>query len=37
MLIPNAQNVELKALLQTGLKLFQAHEAHAEMVDKDLH
>jgi putative membrane protein len=29
-LIPNAQNAELKSLLQTGLKLFQEHEQHAE-------
>lgn len=29
-LIPNAKNTELKALLQTGLKLFQSHQAHAE-------
>lgn len=29
-LIPNAQNTELKDLLQTGLKLFREHEAHAE-------
>lgn len=29
-LIPGAKNAELKALLQTGLKLFQAHQAHAE-------
>lgn len=29
-LIPGAQNAELKALLQTGLKLFQEHQAHAE-------
>ena len=29
-LIPNAQNKELKDLLQTGLKLFQEHQAHAE-------
>ena len=29
-LIPNARNGELKALLQTGLKLFQEHLAHAE-------
>ncbi len=35
-LIPDAQNPDLKALLQTGLKLFQAHQAHAEMVDRDL-
>jgi putative membrane protein len=29
-LIPSAKNAELKALLQTGLKLFQEHQAHAE-------
>lgn len=29
-LIPNAKNGELKSLLQTGLKLFQEHEQHAE-------
>nr|WP_316654503.1 DUF4142 domain-containing protein [uncultured Gellertiella sp.] len=29
-LIPSAQNAELKALLQTGLTLFQEHEMHAE-------
>ena len=29
-LIPDAQNAELKSLLQTGLKLFQEHEQHAE-------
>jgi putative membrane protein len=29
-LIPNAQNVELKGLLQTGLKLFTEHQVHAE-------
>ena len=29
-LIPNAQNGELKALLQTGLKLFTEHQMHAE-------
>ncbi len=29
-LIPNAKNAELKSLLQTGLKLFQEHEQHAE-------
>ena len=29
-LIPNAQNAELKSLLQTGLKLFQEHQMHAE-------
>lgn len=36
-LIPNAQNTDLKSLLQTGLKLFEAHQAHAEMVDGELH
>lgn len=29
-LIPSAQNPELKGLLQTGLKIFQGHEQHAE-------
>lgn len=29
-LIPNAKNGELKSLLQTGLKLFQEHQGHAE-------
>ncbi|WP_413991033.1 DUF4142 domain-containing protein [Labrys okinawensis] len=29
-LIPNATNGELKSLLQTGLKIFQGHEQHAE-------
>jgi putative membrane protein len=29
-LIPNAQNPELKSLLQTGLKLFTDHQTHAE-------
>lgn len=29
-LIPNARNAELKGLLQTGLKLFAEHQAHAE-------
>jgi putative membrane protein len=32
LLIPSAQNAELKDLLQTGLKLFQGHEQHAEHV-----
>lgn len=32
LLIPSAQNAELKSLLETGLKLFQGHEQHAEMV-----
>lgn len=31
-LIPAAQNAELKALLQQGLTLFTEHEKHAEMV-----
>lgn len=29
-LIPSANNGELKSLLQTGLKLFREHQAHAE-------
>jgi len=29
-LIPSASNPELKSLLETGLKLFQEHQAHAE-------
>lgn len=29
-LIPNAHNGELKSLLETGLKLFQSHQTHAE-------
>lgn len=32
LLIPSAQNAELKALLQQGLTLFTEHEQHAEMV-----
>jgi putative membrane protein len=35
-LIPSASNGELKSLLQTGLKIFQGHEQHAEMVDAKL-
>jgi putative membrane protein len=31
-LIPGASNAELKSLLQTGLKIFQGHEQHAEHV-----
>jgi putative membrane protein len=31
-LIPSADNAELKSLLQTGLKLFQEHQSHAEHV-----
>ena len=32
LLIPSAQNAELKELLQTGLKIFQGHQQHAEHV-----
>lgn len=31
-LIPSANNAELKNLLQTGLKIFEGHEQHAEHV-----
>jgi putative membrane protein len=31
-LIPSASNAELKSLLQTGLKIFQGHEQHAEQI-----
>jgi putative membrane protein len=31
-LIPSANNAELKNLLQTGLKIFQGHQQHAEQV-----
>jgi putative membrane protein len=31
-LIPAASNAELKSLLQTGLKIFQGHQQHAEQV-----
>ena len=31
-LIPSASNAELKSLLQTGLKVFQGHQQHAEHV-----
>ncbi|MBB3308602.1 putative membrane protein [Rhizobium sp. BK196] len=31
-LIPAAQNPDLKSLLETGLKLFEGHEQHAEHV-----
>ena len=31
-LIPSASNPALKSLLQTGLKIFQGHEQHAEHV-----
>ena len=32
LLIPSAQNAELRALLDTGLTLFTEHQHHAEMV-----
>jgi putative membrane protein len=35
-LIPSANNAELKNLLQTGLKIFQGHEQHAEHVAAEL-
>ena len=35
-LIPNAQNAELKSLLEIGLKLFQEHQLHAEHLAASL-
>lgn len=35
-LIPATQNPELKSLLETGYKLFQGHEQHAEHVAEEL-
>lgn len=35
-LIPSAENGELKSLLETGLKLFQGHQQHAEHVAAEL-
>src|SRR2546421_6906467 len=35
-LIPSASNAELKSLLQTGLKIFQGHQQHAEQVTAKL-
>lgn len=35
-LIPDAKNAELKALLGTGLKLFQEHQMHAEHLAGEL-
>jgi putative membrane protein len=32
LLIPSASNAELKSLLETGLKIFQGHQQHAEQV-----
>jgi len=36
LLIPSASNAELKSLLETGLKIFQGHEKHAEGVAAQL-
>jgi putative membrane protein len=36
LLIPSATNPELKDLLETGLKIFQGHEEHAEHVQSEL-
>jgi putative membrane protein len=36
LLVPSASNAELKSLLQTGLKIFQGHEQHAEHVAAEL-
>ena len=36
-LIPSSQNGELKSMLQTGLKIFQGHEQHAEHLASQLH
>src|SRR5215472_3009318 len=35
-LIPSANNAQLKDLLQTGLKIFQGHQQHAEHVAADV-
>jgi putative membrane protein len=35
-LIPSANNAELKNLLQTGLKIFQGHQLHAEHLAASL-
>jgi len=35
-LIPSSDNAELKSLLQTGLKLFGEHQAHAEHLAAEL-
>ncbi|MEE9332998.1 MAG: DUF4142 domain-containing protein [Granulosicoccaceae bacterium] len=34
--IPNIDNAEVKALFEAGLKIFQAHEKHADMMVKGL-
>lgn len=36
-LIPDAQNPQLKSLLETGLKLFKEHQMHAEHLASTLH
>ena len=36
LLIPSASNAELKSLLETGLKIFQGHQQHAEQVAEGL-
>ncbi|PSJ56618.1 DUF4142 domain-containing protein [Pseudaminobacter soli (ex Li et al. 2025)] len=36
LLIPSASNAELKSLLETGLKVFQGHQQHAEHVAAEL-
>jgi putative membrane protein len=36
LLIPSASNGELKGLLETGLKIFQGHQQHAEHVASGL-
>ena len=35
-LIPSSSNAELKSLLETGLKIFEGHQQHAEHVAADL-
>ena len=34
--IPNIENAEVKSLFEAGLKIFKAHEGHAEMMVKSL-
>jgi putative membrane protein len=36
-LIPDAQNADLKSLLEKGLKPFESHQQHAETLAKQLH
>lgn len=36
-LIPSSSNAELKSLLETGLKIFEAHLQHAEMLAHGSH